>query len=102
MYANSFPDADCNDTIKYASRRRTLVLEAMSPLEQFDAAMDAVIRELTLRILLPRLSEFEYVWDAANRICDRYEIKREPTDLDEVSGRLQFEHSPCTWLSGKP
>jgi hypothetical protein len=38
--------------------------------------MEAIIREVSLRILVPRLSEFDCVWEAANQICDRYEIKR--------------------------
>jgi hypothetical protein len=48
----------------------------MSPFAKFDEAMEAIIREVSLRILVPRLSEFDCVWEVANRICDRYEIKR--------------------------
>ena len=46
----------------------------MSPLAQFDLELENVIRELTLRLVVPQVSEFDCVWEAANRICDRYEI----------------------------
>jgi hypothetical protein len=46
----------------------------MSPLVQFDRELEKIIRELTLRIVAPRLREFDGVWEAANEICDRYEI----------------------------
>ena len=46
----------------------------MSPLAQFDLELGNVIREIRLRLMVPRVSEFDYVWEAANRVCDRYEI----------------------------
>jgi hypothetical protein len=46
----------------------------MSPLAQFDQDMENVIRELSLRIVIPALGEFEDVWESANKVCDRYEI----------------------------
>ncbi len=33
-----------------------------------------MIRAFALRILVPRWAEFDTVWQAANRICDRYEL----------------------------
>jgi hypothetical protein len=48
----------------------------MSPLAQFDRELEKVIRELTLRIVAPRLSEFDFVWEVANKVCDRYEITK--------------------------
>jgi hypothetical protein len=48
----------------------------MSPLAQFDRELEKIIRELTQRILAPRLREFDGVWEAANKICDRYEITK--------------------------
>jgi hypothetical protein len=48
----------------------------MSPLAQFDQELEKIIRELTQRILAPRLREFDGVWEAANKICDRYEITK--------------------------
>jgi hypothetical protein len=47
----------------------------MSPLAQLDCLLEDILRDLTLRFVVPRLSEFDYVWDTANRICDRYQIK---------------------------
>ena len=47
----------------------------MSPLAQLDRLLESIIQELTLRIVVPRLSEFDSVWDTANSICDRYQIK---------------------------
>jgi hypothetical protein len=36
--------------------------------------MEQMIRAFALRILVPRWTEFDAVWQTANRICDRYEI----------------------------
>jgi hypothetical protein len=47
----------------------------MSPLAQFDQDMDEIIRELTLRIIVPAMGEFDDVWEVANRVCDRYDIQ---------------------------
>ena len=51
----------------------------MSPLAQFDQEMDQIIRELALRIVVPALGDFDTVWEAANRVCDAYEIPRKAT-----------------------
>jgi hypothetical protein len=48
----------------------------MSPLTQFDQKMEALIRELILRIMVPSGSEFDRVWEAANKICDRYDFTK--------------------------
>lgn len=50
----------------------------MSPLAQADRELDLVIRELTMRIVVPRMGEFDDVWDIANRICDRYGLTSSP------------------------
>ena len=42
----------------------------MSPLAQFDQELEKIIRELTLKILAPRLGEFDAIWEVANRVCD--------------------------------
>lgn len=47
----------------------------MSPLAQLDQQLENIIRELTLRLVSPRWTEFDAVWEATNRICDRYGIK---------------------------
>ena len=48
----------------------------MSPLAQFDQELEKIIRELTLKILAPRLGEFDGIWEVADSVCDRYEIKK--------------------------
>jgi hypothetical protein len=57
-------------------RDEVQVLKIMSPLEQLDQALDNIIRELTLRILVPRMGEFDRVWEIANQVCDRYQIRQ--------------------------
>ena len=47
----------------------------MSPLAQLNRLLENILRDLTLRFVVPRLSEFDSLWDTANRICDRYQIK---------------------------
>ena len=47
----------------------------MSPLAQLDRQLESIIRELTLRIVAPRLGEFDCVWEITNRVCDRYKIR---------------------------
>jgi len=46
----------------------------MSPLAQFDEEIDKIIRELALRIVAPVLGDFDTVWEAANKVCDAYQI----------------------------
>jgi hypothetical protein len=49
----------------------------MSPLAQFDQEIDKIIREISLRIV-PVLGDFEDVWEAANRVCDRHQLPGTP------------------------
>ena len=44
----------------------------MSPLAQLDRELEEIIRELSLRTIVPRLSEFEDVWEITNQVCDQY------------------------------
>jgi len=58
----------------------------MSPLAEYDRRLEQVIRAFALRILVPRWTEFDALWESANRICDRYELERlvpqrRPADL---------------------
>jgi hypothetical protein len=46
----------------------------MSPLAEFDQKLEQIIREFTLRIVVPQWTEFDTVWEAAIRVCDRYEL----------------------------
>jgi len=47
----------------------------MASLAQLDRELEKLIAELTLRLIVPRMSEFDSVWEAANRVCDRYEVR---------------------------
>ena len=47
----------------------------MSPLAQLDRQLESIIRELTMRIVAPKLGEFDWVWDLTNSVCDRYGIR---------------------------
>jgi len=46
----------------------------MASIDEFDQRLEQMIREFTMRIAIPRWSEFETVWEAAIRVCDRYEL----------------------------
>ena len=48
----------------------------MSPLAEFDRRLEQMIHELALRILVPRWNEFDAAWESANKICDRYPLKK--------------------------
>ena len=48
----------------------------MSATAQFDQASGEIIYELARRVIVYRLSEFDRVWQAANKICDRYQMKK--------------------------
>jgi hypothetical protein len=46
----------------------------MSLLSEYDRRLELIIQELTLRIIVPRWSEFDSVWESANKVCDRYQL----------------------------
>lgn len=48
----------------------------MSAAAQIDQASEEIIYELARRVIGYRLGEFDRVWEAANRICDRYQLKK--------------------------
>jgi hypothetical protein len=62
----------CNAAARLQARDPT---KNMSPLAQLDCPLENILRELTLRFMVPRLSDFDTLWDTAIRICDRYQIK---------------------------
>ena len=41
-----------------------------------DQGSDEIIDALARRIVAYRWSEFDRVWEAANKICDRYELEK--------------------------
>ena len=48
----------------------------MAPIDEFDKKLEQMIHQLALRILVPRWNEFDAVWESANKICDRYPLKK--------------------------
>jgi hypothetical protein len=48
----------------------------MSPLKKVDQELETAIRELATRIVIPKLGEFDDVWEIANRVCDRYDLEK--------------------------
>ena len=53
----------------------------MSPLAEFDQRMEQIIREFAMRIIVPRWTEFDDLWEAAIRVCDRYELGKPKTAI---------------------
>ncbi|HXP44420.1 MAG TPA: hypothetical protein VN833_29500 [Candidatus Acidoferrales bacterium] len=41
-----------------------------------DQGSDEIIEALARRIMAYRWSEFDWVWEATNKICDRYELEK--------------------------
>ena len=66
--ANLLP---CNAAARLQARARRA---NMSPIAEFDQRLEQMIREFAIRILVPRWTAFDAVWETANRICDRYEL----------------------------
>jgi hypothetical protein len=55
----------------------------MASLAEFDQRLEEIIREFTARIVVSRCTEFDTVWEAAIRVCERYQLGksiRETTD----------------------
>jgi hypothetical protein len=48
----------------------------VSAIVQIDQASEEIIYALARRIIVYRLSEFDRVWESANKICDRYRVKK--------------------------
>jgi hypothetical protein len=48
----------------------------MSAIAQIDRESEEIIYELARRVLAYRLGEFERVWESANEICDRHQVKK--------------------------
>ena len=56
----------------------------MSPLE-YDQKLEQIIREFTLRIVVPRWTEFDKLWEVATRVCDRYDLGKTRRGVSEVA-----------------
>jgi hypothetical protein len=46
----------------------------MSPIAELDQRLEKMIRDFTVRIIIPRWTEFDSVWETANRVCDSYDL----------------------------
>jgi hypothetical protein len=44
--------------------------------EDIEQGSEKFIYELVRRFVVYRLGEFDRVWETANRICDRYEVRK--------------------------
>lgn len=47
----------------------------MFAIRQIDQESEEIIYELARRVLVYRLGEFDRVWEAANKICDGYQVE---------------------------
>ena len=79
--ANLLP---CNAAARLQARAESEY--AVTPLDEFDQKLEQIIREFTLRIVVPRWTEFDTVWEAAIRVCDRYELgkSRQATPVERL------------------
>jgi hypothetical protein len=48
----------------------------VSAIAQIDQETEEIIYELARRVIVYRLGEFDRVWESANEICDRYQVKQ--------------------------
>jgi hypothetical protein len=48
----------------------------VSAIAQIDQETEEIIYELARRVIAYRLGEFDRVWEAANKVCDRYQIEK--------------------------
>jgi hypothetical protein len=48
----------------------------MSLLSELDRRLELIIQEFALRIMVPRWSEFDSVWESANKVCDQYQLNK--------------------------
>lgn len=59
-------------------------------LVELDQQLERIIREFTLRIVVPRWSEFDTLWETALRVCERYELgksRREGSGIGSESNQ---------------
>ena len=54
-------------------------------LHELDQQLERIIREFTLRIVVPRWNEFDTLWETALRICERYELGKARREISGVA-----------------
>ena len=80
----------------------------MSTLAEFDQKLEQIIREFAQRIVVPQSTGFDTVWEAAIRVCDRYQLGKSertipgsaPSHQDQAapvisSGEASANHAPA-------
>lgn len=56
----------------------------MSLLE-LDQQLERIIREFTLRIVVPRWNEFDTLWETALRVCESYELGKDRGEVSKIA-----------------
>lgn len=54
-------------------------------LQELDHQLEQIIREFTLRIVVPRWNEFDTLWEAALRVCERYELGKARREVSGIA-----------------
>jgi hypothetical protein len=71
----------------------------MSPLE-CDQKLEQIIREFSLRIAVPRWTEFDSLWEIAIRVCEQYQVGKSQVVLvadqrdDAAATDVTSSHAP--------
>ena len=56
----------------------------MSAIAQLEYMSDEIIYTMARRVIVCSLGEFDRVWEAANKICDRYQVKCDPDTVKKA------------------
>ena len=51
-------------------------VRVVSAKAEIDQASEEIIYDLARRVIFYRLSEFDRVWESANKICDHYQLRK--------------------------
>jgi hypothetical protein len=57
----------------------------MSAIAQLEYMSDEIIYMMARRLIISSLGEFDRVWESANKICDRYQVKCDPDPEEKAS-----------------
>jgi hypothetical protein len=69
---------------------------------ELDQQLECVIREFTLRIVVPRWNEFETLWEAALRVCERYELGKPRPVVSAIAHESSPGAKQSTTSSAEP
>jgi hypothetical protein len=73
----------------------------MSLLE-LDQQLERIIREFTLRIVVPRWNEFDTLWETALRVCERYQVGKTRPAVAEISRESKSAATQLMTSSAEP